>query len=123
MNWRREAAGLVADAKGRRAEDEAARFFEAEGYEIIARRLKTPRGEIDLVARRPGLLVCIEVKWRAKPEDLDFAIDAKRLKRVAAAAEIVFPRLAQENDDLRIDVVLLAPGAPARHIANAWMPC
>jgi len=121
-DWRSNARRIVADARGRRGEDAAATFLMADGWEILARRVKTPRGEVDLVARRPGVVAFVEVKWRAKGADLDTAIDERRLSRVAAAVEIIAPRFVASGDDWRIDVLLLAPGVPPRHIANAWMP-
>jgi putative endonuclease len=121
-DWKSEARRIVADARGRRGEEQAAAFLMADGWEILAQRVKTPRGEVDLVARRPGVVAFVEVKWRAKPEDLDLAIDQRRLTRVAAAVEIIAPRFVGPGDDWRIDVLLLAPGLPPRHIANAWMP-
>jgi putative endonuclease len=111
-----------AEARGRKAEDEAACWLEAQGWEVLARRVKVKAGEIDLVARQGGLVAFVEVKWRARAEDLDFAIDEYRLRRVAAAAEAVAPEYAKDGEDLRVDVILLAPGAPPRHIENAWMP-
>lgn len=91
------------------------------GWRILARRVKTARGEIDLVVRR-GCTVCfVEVKWRATGEERDRAIDAWRLKRVIAAAEAVSSRFAQSHDTLRVDVLLLAPWRLPRHIANASM--
>ena len=62
------------------------------------------------------------MKWRGRAADLDFAIDERRLTRVAAAMEILLPRFVKSGEDCRIDVLLLAPGAAPRHIANAWQP-
>lgn len=112
----------IAEKRGRDAEDEAAGWLEAQGWEVLARRVKTRLGEIDLIARRDGLVTFFEVKWRKRPEDLDLAIDLYRLRRVAAAAESVAHLYAKPGEDLSIDVILLAPGHLPRHIANAWMP-
>ncbi len=59
--------------------------------------------------------------WGKTAADLDHAIDEPRLARVAAAAEILMERFAQPGDDIRVDVLLLAPGALPRHIENAWI--
>ena len=75
----------------------------------------------DLVARRGNLIAFVEVKTRKTAAELDFAIDQRRLARVAAAAEVLMPRYAGPGDDIRVDVILLAPGTPPRHIENAWI--
>ena len=121
-DWRQTAGRVVAEAKGRKGEMLAANYLRLKGWSSLARRLKTPRGEVDLVARRGKLVAFVEVKWRARAEDLDFAIDERRLARVAAAAEILGASYMQDGDDMRIDVLLLAPGQLPRHIANAWLP-
>ena len=108
--------------QGRRGEWLAAWYLRLTGWRILASRVKTPRGEIDLVARRGTLVAFVEVKWRARAEDLDLAIDHWRLRRVAAAAEAMAARYARPGDDLRIDVLLLAPRRWPRRIANAWQP-
>ncbi len=52
---------------GLSAESRAAAYLIAKGYRILARRFRTPHGEIDIVARRRGLLAFVEVKARATP--------------------------------------------------------
>jgi putative endonuclease len=93
-----------------------------QGWRIVARRVKTPRGEIDLIARRGSTVAFVEVKWRATEAELALAIDEYRLRRVAAAVEAVAHRYARPMDTIRIDVLLLAPGRWPRHIVNAWQP-
>ena len=113
---------VIADRKGREAEAQAAQWLMQQGFELVAERVKTKVGEIDLIARKPGLVVFAEVKWRKTASDLDLAIDERRLARVAAAVEVVAHEYAAPTDDIRIDVLLLAPGTRPRHIENAWMP-
>jgi putative endonuclease len=113
---------LVAERRGRRGEAIAAWFLRLKGWRIVGRRIKTPRGEIDLVARRGRQVVFVEVKWRARAEELDLAVDIHRLRRVAAAADSLAARYAAGGEDVRIDVLLLAPGRWPRHIVNAWQP-
>lgn len=112
----------LAEKSGREGETRAAFWLRAKGWSILATRVKTPRGEIDIVARRGGMIAFVEVKWRRRTADLDLAIDERRLARVAAAVECVAHEYAIQGEDIRIDVILLAPGALPRHIANAWQP-
>jgi putative endonuclease len=111
----------AAERAGRIGETAAAWWLRLKGWRILARRVRTPAGEIDLVARRPGLVAFVEVKRRASAAELDFAIDHRRLGRVAAAAEYLAPRFLEAGEDMRIDVILIAPGGTLRHIENAWI--
>lgn len=112
----------IAERSGRDGERRAAMWLRAKGWSIMAERVRTPRGEIDLVARRGKIVAFVEVKWRKTKAELDHAIDEYRLARVAAAAEAVAHDYARDGEDIRIDVILLAPGCFPRHIANAWQP-
>ncbi|WP_421847750.1 YraN family protein [Novosphingobium sp.] len=111
-----------AERRGRRGESLAAWYLWAGGWRILARRQRVGAGEVDLVARKGRTVAFIEVKWRASQAALDQAIDARRLRRVARAAEALAPRFAGPGDDIRIDVILLAPGHWPRHMANVWQP-
>ena len=122
MTERSTADRLRAEQQGRDGEAMAAHFLKGLGYEILAERVRNAAGEIDLIARKDALIAFVEVKWRKRAADLDTAIDERRLARVAAAAEIAAYDYAKQGEDIRVDVILLAPGASPRHIINAWMP-
>ena len=111
----------AAEAAGRRGERIAGWWLRLKGWRVLDRRVRTKAGEVDLVARRGNLVAFVEVKTRATEAELDLAIDQRRLARVAAAAEVLMPRYAGAGDDIRVDVILLAPGRPPRHIENAWI--
>jgi putative endonuclease len=113
---------LAAERRGRRGEGWAAWYLRLKGWRIVGRRIKTPRGEFDLIARRGRQVAFVEVKWRGRAEELDLAVDGYRLRRVAAAAYALSARYARSGEDVRIDVLLLAPGCWPRHIVNAWQP-
>ena len=112
----------VAERRGRRGEGFASLWLRLQGWRVLARRVKTPRGEIDLIARRGRTVAFVEVKWRASAAERDMAIDAYRLRRVAAAVEAAAHRFLLVGDNPRIDVLLLAPGRWPRHFVNAWQP-
>jgi putative endonuclease len=121
MRPRRPDDRRVAEAAGRRGERLAGWWLRLKGWRILDRRVRTPAGEVDLVARKGSLVAFVEVKTRATAAELDWAIDERRLARVAAAAEVLMPRYAGPGDDIRVDVILLAPGSRPRHIENAWI--
>jgi len=110
-----------AERSGRVGETAAAWWLRLKGWRILARRVRTPAGEVDLIARRGNLVAFVEVKRRKTGVELDFAIDERRLARVAAAAEYLAPRYVESGDDMRVDVILIAPGRALRHIENAWI--
>jgi len=112
----------AAEARGRKAERRAAWWLRLHGWRILGERLRVPVGEVDLVAKRGRTVAFIEVKWRDRAADLDLAIDHYRLRRVAAAAEMLRPRFAGPRDDIRIDVMLLAPKRLPRHLVHVWQP-
>jgi putative endonuclease len=103
------------------AESRAAALLIAKGFRILARRWKTPVGEIDIVARRRRLLVFVEVKARDNFDDAAEAVTPRQQRRVVAAAEAW---LAAHPDDalmdMRFDVVLVAPGKLPRHLQGAF---
>jgi len=106
---------------GLSAESRAAMFLIAKGYRIVARRWKTPFGEIDIVARRRRALVFVEVKARDRADEAAEAVTERTKRRIVAAAELW---LAHHPDDIergiRFDVMLVAPGRMPQHIANAF---
>ena len=113
---------IAAERRGRRGETLAAWWLRLHGWRIVGQRLRVGVGEVDLVARRGSTVVFVEVKWRRTAAELDLAIDERRLRQVARAAEALAPRFARPTDTIRIDVLLLAPERWPRHIVNAWQP-
>jgi putative endonuclease len=109
-----------AEMRGRRGETVAAWWLRLQGWQIVGERVRTARGEVDLIAKRGKTLAFIEVKARRTNADLALAIDQPRLRRVAAAADILFPRYAKGAENVRIDVILVAPWRLPHHLVNVW---
>ena len=55
------------------------------GHKIVARRLKTPVGEIDILSRRWGVVYAVEVKYRSAGLDEAKMALLKSRKRVRMA--------------------------------------
>ena len=106
---------------GLSAESRAAAYLVAKGYRIVARRFRSPVGEVDIVARRRGVLIFVEVKARNSLDDAAESLLPRQQRRIAAAAAAW---LAQHPDDaegdIRFDAVLVAPGRIPRHIPAAF---
>ena len=109
-----------AERGGRRAEAIAALWLQLKGWKILGRRVKTPVGEVDLVARRGKVVAFVEVKARSTERQAGLALDEWRLRRVAAAAEALAHRYARAGDDIRLDAVFIVPRRLPRHMANIW---
>lgn len=109
-----------AERFGRWGERRAAWWLRLQGWRILDQRIRQRVGEIDLIARRGRTTAFIEVKTRATGAALDLAIDEYRLRRVAAAVNAVSHRYARAGDDIRIDIILIAPRSWPRHLVNVW---
>jgi putative endonuclease len=106
---------------GLSAESRAAMLLVAKAYRILARRWKTPFGEVDIVARRRRDLVFVEVKARANFDDAAEAVTDRSKRRIVSAAELWLAHHPNDaNSFIRFDVILVAPGKMPRHIVNAF---
>jgi putative endonuclease len=111
----------VAFRLGLSAETRAAALLLVKGFRIVARRWRSPVGEIDLIVRRGRLLVFVEVKARGAFDDAAEAVTERQRRRIAAAAEAWLASHADDLDrDIRFDAVLVAPWRVPRHIPAAF---
>ena len=113
----------AAEKRGRRAETVACWYLRLHGWRILARRARVRGGEVDIVARRGRTVAFVEVKARADDDAAAMSLDQWRLRRVAAAAELLASRYARDGDELRIDALFLVPGRWPRHLADVWQGC
>lgn len=90
---------------GRWGEDAAAAYLVERGYEIIDRNVRTPYGEIDLVARTEGYTIFVEVKARASRSlgPPEMAVTPRKQQHMLASA--AHYAQAKEIDHWQIDVV------------------
>lgn len=110
-----------AETLGRTAETLCRLLLQVKGYRIVAHRLRTPMGEIDIVARRGRTLAIVEVKARADWRAASEAVSARQRGRLARAAHAFLATNPQYNGlSLRFDVMLVTPWAIPRHLQDAW---
>ncbi len=121
MNLVRQARGAAARTAGRRAEIWAALWLMAKGYRILGFRLRTPQGEIDLLAQRGRVLAVVEVKQRATLQAaLEAVSDVQRERLRRAGRAIAARRPSLQNMAVRLDLIALAPGRLPVHAPDAW---
>ena len=114
-------ARVAAFRTGLSAETRAAAYLMAKGYRILAKRFRTPYGEIDLVARKRNLLVFVEVKARGSLDEAAYAVTPRQRQRIINAAQawlMAHPEHAEF--DMRFDAMLIAPKRLPRHLLAAF---
>lgn len=117
----RQRTGQAAQRRGMEAEDAACAALAADGWAVLARRLRTGAGEIDILAQRDGLLAIIEVKARPRLATAAAALGPRQRARLLAAAELVLagdPSLGAAG--VRFDVIVVDAAGRVRRIADAF---
>jgi putative endonuclease len=109
------------EAWGRGAESLAAWSLRLRGYRILARRFRTPLGEIDLIVRRGRLVAFVEVKARGDLDQALVALGPRQRERAARAAELFLLRHpGYGGHTLRFDLIAVCPWRLPRHVVDAW---
>lgn len=111
---------------GQASEMQAERFLLAKGYRILDRNVRTPLGELDLVAEDRGVVVFVEVKGRTT-EAFGGALLAVNHRKRAKLTKLAALYLAQRHwsdKACRFDVVLVrgrsSDQGQIEHLQNAF---
>ena len=108
---------------GHLAEAAAAALLLAKGFRLIARRYKTPLGEIDLIVKRGRLIAFVEVKARGDRREALESVGRFSERRIFDAADLWLAKHpAAAGFDLRYDMVLVTPWRLPAHIPDAFRP-
>ena len=103
------------------AESVASVFLAAKGYRTLAKRWRSPAGEIDLVIKRGRLIAFVEVKARKGLDAAAESVLLRQRRRIAAAAEAWLAAHPEHAGyDMRFDAVLVSPGRIPQHIIAAF---
>ena len=106
--------------RGAFGEFAAACLLICKGYRVLARRHRTPHGEIDLIATRMGRIAFVEVKRRATFDGGEAALTPRQGQRIALAADHWIARHPRFREhEIGLDAILIAPGRLPRHLKNA----
>src|SRR5207342_2070009 len=95
------------------AEDAALAHLRAAGLQLLARNVRYPFGEIDLVMREGATLAFVEVRYRRSRSFGGAAASVtrdKRRKLARAAQAWLGAHRAHARSDCRFDVVAVSPG-------------
>ncbi|MCT7665219.1 YraN family protein [Shinella kummerowiae] len=112
---------LKAFRHGHVSEYIAALYMVAKGYRISAIRYRTKLGEIDIIARRGDLVVCVEVKARRDIDSAVFAVTGMAQNRIRAASELWLSRQPDAHRlSLRYDIVAVRPWRLPKHLVDAF---
>jgi putative endonuclease len=121
LNPHRQARGRANQSGGLAAERQACEALARDGWVVLAQRLRTAAGEIDIAAERDGVLALVEVKARATLAEAAGALLPRQRARLLAAGEIV---LAEHPDwgrnGMRFDLIVVAPGGLIRRVRDAF---
>lgn len=111
---------------GRASEARAEQVLRDKGYRILERNLRTPLGELDLVADDHGVVVFVEVKARATQAfgGARLAVNARKQAKLVRLASHYLAKRHWMHRPCRFDVVLVQGGLAAElqveHLENAF---
>lgn len=123
MTAARTRTRIAAYRHGHVAEAAAMLLLLLKGYRPLARRSRTPLGEIDLVIKRGQTIAFVEVKARGTRFDALESVGRQSEHRIVAAADLWLAKHpAAAGLDLRYDMVVITPWRLPLHIADAFRP-
>ena len=110
-----------AESVGRLAETATALLYMCLGFRPLAQRLRTPVGEIDLLARRGDLIAVVEVKLRDSTVTAAETITARNRRRIVDATRWWLAMNPEHSRyTIRFDAVLWAPWSLPCRVVGAF---
>lgn len=112
--------------KGTKGEDEAARYFEGQGYSIKGRNIRVGYNELDLIVEKGKTLVFVEVKWRSKAH-LEFpeaGLSRKQIRNIIEASDWYVKHINWKGE-IRFDLIAIVQNSgrlTLKHFEDAFWP-
>ncbi len=115
------ARGRRSHGRGVDAEAVACGALEATGWTVLARRLRTPAGEVDAIAQKDGVLAIVEVKARPTLAEAAWALSPRqRARLLEAAASVLADHPDWGPEGVRFDVLVVDAAGAVRRITDAF---
>lgn len=90
------------------------------GYTLLAQRLKTPHGEIDLIVTKEDWIVAVEVKYRKQRSDTPYALTTRQKERLLNGFSYLLDTHPEwHKPNTRFDVMLVDSTEHIHHIEDA----
>lgn len=116
-----EPSRLKANRRGHHGETLAAFALRLKGWRIVARRYRSPLGEIDLIARRGNLVAMVEVKARPSLHQALDSVTPTAQKRIMGSADLWLSRQKDAAKlSIRFDIVAVLPWRWPIHVERAF---
>ncbi|MDW5290852.1 YraN family protein [Formosa sp. PL04] len=112
------------NALGKLGEEEAVRFLLKNGYQILERNYRYQKAEVDILAKKDGILAVVEVKTRSSsffgsPQDF---LKPKQIQRLITAVDAYITINALDLE-VRFDIIAIVKtkkGLELEHLENAF---
>jgi putative endonuclease len=116
-----EATRVKANRRGHRGEALAAFALRLKGWRIVAKRYRSPLGEIDLIARRGNLIAMVEVKARSSFRGAMDSVTPAAQKRIMGSADLWLSRQKDAAKlSIRFDIIAVLPWRWPIHVERAF---
>ena len=110
---------------GKKGEELAVKFLQKNGYEIVTRNFRYQKAEVDIIARKDGILTVVEVKTRSTPDfgDPQNFLKQKQINSLVKAIDY-FVNEHKLDVEVRFDIVAIIQnkaGTKIEHLKDAFL--
>ncbi len=89
-------------------------------YDVIAKRFKSPFGEIDIIAKKNNQLIFIEIKARRDTSSMDFISKRQQSRITQAAQYFLLKSRKYQGYNIRFDAIIMNRYFWPKHFKNYW---
>lgn len=110
---------------GKEGEELAVAYLLKNGYKIVARNFRYLKAEVDIIARKKGILAVVEVKTRSTPDfgDPQEFVKKKQINSLVKAVDF-FVNEKELDVEVRFDIIAIISnkaGTRIEHLEDAFL--